>query len=165
MQKLECPSFFFTYNNGTFVTMAKMEISELFEWIVADDIAVQNEERAIVLGQNLPGKSKRTGGTKRLGFHREGDGDIEFFFILLKSGYHYFWSVVDRKNDICDTSLHYKIPVSLRNQSPGFHQMTRHLPTLAKFSIWCKIIGLLANSTSGLGKVSVRGRSRVPKPW
>ena len=36
--------------------------------------------------------------------------------------------------------------------------------TLTKASIWCKIMGRLANSTNGLGRVNVKGRRRVPKP-
>lgn len=36
--------------------------------------------------------------------------------------------------------------------------------TSARAWIWCCTIGLLAKSTSGLGLLRVRGRSRVPKP-
>ena len=41
-------------------------------------------------------------------------------------------------------------------QSPGL--------TTASASIWCRRMGLLANSTSGLGLERVRGRSLVPNP-
>lgn len=36
--------------------------------------------------------------------------------------------------------------------------------TLTRASIWCRIMGLLAKSTKGLGTDNVRGRRRVPKP-
>ena len=37
-------------------------------------------------------------------------------------------------------------------------------PAAAKASIWCKIIGLLPNSTNGFGNVKVNGLNLVPYP-
>ena len=39
-----------------------------------------------------------------------------------------------------------------------------HWRTAAKASTWCSSIGLLANSTRGLGRLNVKGRSLVPYP-
>jgi hypothetical protein len=43
-------------------------------------------------------------------------------------------------------------------------QPTPHTHTFTSASIWCSRMGLLQNSTKGLGLVKVKGRSRVPKP-
>jgi hypothetical protein len=45
--------------------------------------------------------------------------------------------------------------------SAGF---LRGMRTVGGFFTWCRIIGLLAKSTRGLGTLSVRGLSLVPKP-
>mmetsp|Transcript_14178 Transcript_14178/g.36563 ORF Transcript_14178/g.36563 Transcript_14178/m.36563 type:complete len:203 (+) Transcript_14178:832-1440(+) len=43
-------------------------------------------------------------------------------------------------------------------------KITWSTPARFSASIWCRIIGLFAKSTSGLGTDRVRGRSRVPNP-
>jgi hypothetical protein len=44
------------------------------------------------------------------------------------------------------------------------HPLPTPTHTFTSASIWCSRMGLLQNSTKGLGLVKVKGRSRVPKP-
>lgn len=94
-----------TYHDGTLVTMVDVEVAELFERIVADDIAVEDEEGAVVLGEDLACQGKRTGRAKRLGLHRKGNGDIIDLFVFLERGHHHLRPIVDGQHDISDASL------------------------------------------------------------
>lgn len=60
-----------------------MKVCEVLERVFANDIRVEDEERAIVFSEDLLSKLERTSCTKGFGFNREFDLDIVLFLILL----------------------------------------------------------------------------------
>lgn len=69
-------------DDGTLITVSLVELSELSEGVFADDIAVQNEERSVILAEDLLSKLEGTSRTERLGLDGEFDVDAIFFLVL-----------------------------------------------------------------------------------
>lgn len=59
-----------------------MEFSQFLEGVLADHVRVQDEERGVVLGQNLLRELQRTSRAQRFGLDREFDLDIVLFLVL-----------------------------------------------------------------------------------
>lgn len=53
-------------DNGSLLAVCLVEVCQLFEWVLADDIRVEDEEWGVVLAENLLGELQGTGGSKRL---------------------------------------------------------------------------------------------------
>ena len=70
------------HHNGALVAVGLVERRELLEGVLAGDVRVEDEERGVVLGQNLLRQLERSGGAKGLGFDRDGDVDSELFLVL-----------------------------------------------------------------------------------
>lgn len=68
----------------------------MLEGVLADDIRVEDEERGVVLAQDLLGELQRTGGTEGLRLDRELYPDVVFFLVLgrsdcAKAGERHVW--------------------------------------------------------------------------
>ena len=48
-------------DNGSLVAVSVMELDELLEWVIANDIGIENEERRVVFSKNLLGEFERSG--------------------------------------------------------------------------------------------------------
>lgn len=80
-----------------------MEVGQLLEGIFADDVGVEDEERFVVLAQDLLGELEGTGCSQGFGFDGECNLDIVLLFIFLQGTRHDFGPVVDCKDNVCDT--------------------------------------------------------------
>ena len=74
--------FDFGNDNSAFLAVGLVEVSELGEWVVADDIGVQDEERGGVFAQGFGGEFEGAGGAEGLILDGEFDTDIVFLFVL-----------------------------------------------------------------------------------
>ena len=83
--------------------MGLVERSKLLEGEVADHIGVQNEERGIVLAQDLLRQLQRASRAQRFRLDGEFNVDTILFLVLLESSHHHIGAVVDSQDDIGDT--------------------------------------------------------------
>ena len=97
--------------------------------------------------------------------------DFVLFFIFFHKIHHNLWAIIDSQDDIRDANLISDKSGGLVRAMSYYSSTVCHwlhesqlLLTLTSASIWWRIIGLLANSTKGLGRVRVNGLKRVPKP-
>lgn len=95
-------------DNGTFVAMAQVEITELLKWIIANNVTVEHKERTIILGKDLACKCQWTSSAERLSLNRKGDLDIVELFIFFKCAHHNLRAIVDSQYNIGNTSLQKK---------------------------------------------------------
>lgn len=70
-------------NNGTLVTVCFVKCKEFREWVLADDIGVENKEGLGVLSQDLLSQLKRTSSSQGFGLDGECNLDVEALFVLL----------------------------------------------------------------------------------
>lgn len=114
-----------TYHDGAFVAVGSVHVTELLKGVGADDIAVEDEERAVVLAQDMRGQGERTSccaklsgqlcrrmkaktqrtSVERLVLDRESDFDAILLLELAEKADHDFRAIVDGKNNIFDTGL------------------------------------------------------------
>jgi hypothetical protein len=105
--------------------MCLVEIGQLLERVVANDIAVKDEERGIILAEDFLCEFKGTSGAEWFSLDGELDADVVFFLKLhetasndqqwelldgrcttdlLKLLGHNLWTIVDGENDIGNAS-------------------------------------------------------------
>lgn len=75
-------------DDGSLITMTLVEFCEILEGKVTNDIGVEDEERRVVLAQDLLGQFQGASGAQGFGFDREFDTDVVLFFILRKQSAH-----------------------------------------------------------------------------
>jgi hypothetical protein len=69
-------------DDGALVAVRAVEGGELLEGVVADDVAVEDEEGGGVLAEDLLGELERAGGAEGLGLDGELDVDAELVLVL-----------------------------------------------------------------------------------
>ena len=74
--------FNFRHHNGTLLAVRAVEVGQLLEGVFADHIAIQNEEGAVILAENLLGKFEGPSGAEGFAFDTELDANVVFFFVL-----------------------------------------------------------------------------------
>lgn len=92
-------------DDGTLTTVSLVEVDEVLEGVVANNVRVQDEERRVVLLQDLLSELEGTGGAKGLLLDAERDVDTVLLLVLLKGLNHDLRTVVDSKHDISDASV------------------------------------------------------------
>lgn len=70
-------------DNGALIAVSLVEFGQLFERVFAGDVGVEDEERAIILAQDLSGELEGTGGAQGLRLDRERDLDAKLFLVLV----------------------------------------------------------------------------------
>jgi len=75
-------------DDGSFITMTLVEFRELLEGVVTNDIGIEDEERRVILAQDLLGQFQGTSGAQGLRFDGKFDTDIVLFLILRKQSAH-----------------------------------------------------------------------------
>lgn len=65
-----------------FLAMVLVEIGQLLEGVFADDVGVEDEERAVILAENLFCQLQGTSSAEGFGFDGEFDLDIVLLFVL-----------------------------------------------------------------------------------
>jgi hypothetical protein len=91
-------------DDGTLLTVGAVELGELLEGVVANDIGVQDEERRIILAQDLLRQLQRTSSAQRFGLDGELNAHTILLLVLLQGGDHHIGAVVDSQDNIGDTS-------------------------------------------------------------
>jgi hypothetical protein len=91
-------------DDGTLLTVGAVELGELLEGVVANDIGVQDEERRIILAQDLLRQLQRTSSAQRFGLDGELNVHTILLLVLLQGGDHHIGAVVDSQDNIGDTS-------------------------------------------------------------
>ncbi|EEQ38382.1 mannose-1-phosphate guanyltransferase [Clavispora lusitaniae ATCC 42720] len=91
-------------NNRTLTAVCLVELGQFLEWVVANDIGVQDKEWRVILLQDLFSKLQRTSSSHWL--FLEGKLNVNTVFLggLLQGFLHVFWSVVDSQDDVGDAS-------------------------------------------------------------
>ena len=62
--------------------MCFVEVGELLEWIVADDIGIEDEERRVAFAQDFLCEFEGTGCTEGFRLDRKLNADVVFFLVL-----------------------------------------------------------------------------------
>jgi len=62
--------------------MRLVEGCEFFEWVITNDIAVENKEGRVVLSKYAFSKLERTGSTQRFSLYGEADADVVKLLVL-----------------------------------------------------------------------------------
>lgn len=70
-------------NNSALVAVGLVEFGQLLERVFAGDIGVEDEERAIILAQDLSSELEGTGGAQGLRLDGERDLDAKLFLVLV----------------------------------------------------------------------------------
>lgn len=103
-------------HDGALFPVRLVEVRELLEWVIANDIGVEHEERAVILAENLLREFQRSSSAQWLGL----DGELYPYVVLLlilpgvrkcplyqglsshllKRSGHDFGAVVDCENNI-----------------------------------------------------------------
>lgn len=91
-------------NNGTLLAVGLVESGKLLEWEITDNIGVENEERRVVLAQDLLRQLERASRAQRFRLDREFNVDTVLLLVLLESRDHDIGAVIDSQDDIGDTS-------------------------------------------------------------
>lgn len=69
-------------DNGALVAVALVVLQQLGEGVLADDVGVEDEERGVVLEQDLLGQLQGTGRVEGLRLDGELDVDVVLFLVL-----------------------------------------------------------------------------------
>lgn len=69
-------------DNGTLFAVGLVVIGELAEGVFADDVRVEDEEGAVILGEDLLGQLQGSGGVKGLGLDGKGNVDTKTLLVL-----------------------------------------------------------------------------------
>ena len=173
--------------------MSLVEGGEIGEWVVADNVGVEDKEWLVVLAENLLGELEWSSGPEGLGLDRECDLDVVCLLVLMaavsvrlvfhgrQTGIAYLCevllhnlrAVVDRKDNVSDTG-----------SSKGLDLVEDHA-LVSEFNQWlwkseglCRVSGSRSwpaavalrqlyrvyLSTMLSGDAHTSGRRRVPKP-
>ncbi|KAH3663754.1 hypothetical protein OGAPHI_005156 [Ogataea philodendri] len=92
-------------DDSSLSTVVSVELEQVGEWVLTDNVRVQNEDWSVILGQDLLSEFERTSSAQRLLLDRKGDVNTVFLLVLLQSTNHNFWLVVDSQNNIGTTSV------------------------------------------------------------
>ena len=90
-------------DDGALFTVAFVEVGELLEGVVANNIRVEDEERRVILAQDLLRQLERASRAQRFGLDGELNVDSVLLLVLLEGCDHHIRAVVDGKNDISNT--------------------------------------------------------------
>lgn len=92
-------------DNGALLAVSLVEAGQVLEGEIADDVRVEDEERRIILAEDLLCELQGTSGAQWLGLDGEGDIDVVLFFIALEGLGHDLGAVVDGEDDVSHASL------------------------------------------------------------
>lgn len=74
--------FYSCNHNGSLIAVIVVELDQLLEWIVANNIGVQDEERGVVFSENLLSEFERASGAQGFGLDGELDANVVFLLVL-----------------------------------------------------------------------------------
>jgi len=117
------------HHDGTIATVGFVEFDEGFQWIMANNIGVENKEEVVgVVGKDdVLGEADWTSSSKWLVLKTASNLDLVHFFVLFELLHHYLWLVINSQNNLGNTSLSQCLNLMAKNwQVAEVHQWLRN---------------------------------------